>query len=207
MRRRLQRKPQPLRRLVETPRTLDGRPDLTGIWIAPPFAAISAKFDQQGSGEIVIQGRDGSVENFENDNALRCLGDRNKPLYKPEYWAQVRENDANGNELDCGLEFMPIRNDGKTCSDTCRQRLRRGRRFAYLAELPQAQQQARRALHQAIEGTIALERAIRAARRERRNIGRRAIVRLAPLRRGPQRGGGILHVMSGDRDRYLCHWK
>ena len=51
--------------------TLDGRPDLTGIWIAPPFAAITAKFDQQGSGEIVIQGRDGSVENFENDNALR----------------------------------------------------------------------------------------------------------------------------------------
>jgi hypothetical protein len=96
---------------VETPRTLDGRPDLTGIWIAPPFAAISAKFDQQGSGEIVIQGRDGSVENFENDNALRRLGDRNKPLYKPEYWAQVRENDANGNELDpefkCRLYGVP----------------------------------------------------------------------------------------------------
>jgi hypothetical protein len=96
---------------VETPRTLDGRPDLTGIWIAPPFAAISAKFDQQGSGEVVIQGRDGSVENFENDNALRRLGDRNKPLYKPEYWAQVRENDANGNELDpefkCRLYGVP----------------------------------------------------------------------------------------------------
>ena len=96
---------------VETPRVLDGRPDLTGIWIAPPFGAINGKYDQQGSGEIVIQGREGSLENFENDNALRRLGDRNKPLYKPEYWAQVRENDANGNELDpefkCRLYGVP----------------------------------------------------------------------------------------------------
>jgi hypothetical protein len=34
-----------------------------------------------------------------------------KPLYKPEYWAQVRENDANGNELDpefkCRLYGVP----------------------------------------------------------------------------------------------------
>jgi hypothetical protein len=96
---------------VTTPRMPDGKPDLSGIWIPPPFGAINAKFDQAGSGEIVVQGRDGSLENFENDNALRRLGDRNKPLYKPEYWAQVRENDANGNALDpefkCRLYGVP----------------------------------------------------------------------------------------------------
>ncbi len=83
-----------------TPRTEDGRPDLSGIWIAPAFGAISASFDDKGSGEIVIQSRGGDIENFENDNALRRLSDRNKPLYKPEFWAKVRENDANGNKLD-----------------------------------------------------------------------------------------------------------
>jgi hypothetical protein len=39
------------------------------------------------------------------------MGDRNKPLYQPQFWAQVRENDANGNELDpefkCRLYGVP----------------------------------------------------------------------------------------------------
>jgi hypothetical protein len=38
----------------------------------------------------------------------------------------------------CGLEFMPIRNDGKTCSDTCRQRLPRVGHNVYIETLPQA---------------------------------------------------------------------
>jgi len=45
--------------------------------------------------------------------------------------------------------------------------------------------------HQAIEDTIAIERVVRSARRERRKIGRRAVVKLAPLIRGPRRGGSI----------------
>jgi hypothetical protein len=85
---------------LPTPRTADGKPDLSGIWVAPPFGLITGAYDDKGSGELVIQARDASVENFENDNALRRLGDRNKPLYKPEFWAKVRENDANGNKLD-----------------------------------------------------------------------------------------------------------
>jgi hypothetical protein len=55
----------------------------------------------------VFAARDSSFENFENDNALRRLGDRNKPLYKPEHWAKVRENDANGNELDPEFKCRP----------------------------------------------------------------------------------------------------
>src|SRR5262252_10874621 len=88
-----------------TPRAPDGKPDLTGIWI-PAVQAIRSSYNEQG-GETVFAARDNSFENFENDNALRRLGDRNKPLYKPEHWAKVRENDHNGNELDPEFKCRP----------------------------------------------------------------------------------------------------
>jgi len=84
---------------VATPRTADGEPDLSGIWVRGGGPGIRGKYDEFG-GEQSYASRDGSFENFENDNALARLGDRNKPLYKPEFWAKVRDNDANGNELD-----------------------------------------------------------------------------------------------------------
>jgi len=96
---------------VATPRMPDGKPDLSGIWVPQAFRGVINNFDGSGSGEQVYAARDGSFENFENDNALQRMGDRNKPLYKPEFWAQVRENDANGNELDpefkCRLYGVP----------------------------------------------------------------------------------------------------
>jgi hypothetical protein len=100
----------------------------------------------------------------------------------------------------CGLEFKPVRNDAKTCSNTCRKRRAVGR-LAYIAELPQVQQRARRALHQAIEDAIAIERVVRTARLERRKLGRRAVIKLAPLRIAPRRGGRHLRV-TGIRHRW-----
>jgi hypothetical protein len=92
----------------------------------------------------------------------------------------------------CGLTFQPTQYHAKVCCATCRQRLHRGGRLFYVEELPQVQQQARRALHQAIEDTIAIEKVVRAARRERRKIGRRMVRSLAPLTRGSSRGGGFM---------------
>src|SRR5260370_18824282 len=92
----------------------------------------------------------------------------------------------------CGLEFKPRRSDAKTCCDTCRKRLQRGQHLAYLREWPPARQRAREAIHQALADAIAVERVARAARRQRRIIGRRAVTKLAPLSRGPHRGGGII---------------
>src|SRR5262249_4981635 len=89
-----------------TPRAPDGKPDLTGIWIPGARGGGASRYDEQG-GETVFAARDNSFENFENDNALRRRGDRNKPLYKPEHWAKVRENDANGNELDPEFKCRP----------------------------------------------------------------------------------------------------
>jgi hypothetical protein len=88
------------------PRAPDGKPDLTGIWIPAVRGGGASRYNEQG-GETVFAARDSSFENFENDNALRRLGDRNKPLYKPEHWAKVRENDANGNELDPEFKCRP----------------------------------------------------------------------------------------------------
>jgi hypothetical protein len=92
---------------IATPRTADGKPDLSGIWLPTVRGGGTATFTESGSGEQIYPARDGSFENFENDNALRRLSDRNKPLYKPEFWAKVRENDLNGNELDPEFKCRP----------------------------------------------------------------------------------------------------
>ena len=92
----------------------------------------------------------------------------------------------------CGLEFKPHRSDAKTCCDTCRKRLQSGRRFDYLQSWPPARQAARLATHRALADAIAIERMVKAARRERRVLGRRMVRELAPLTRGPSRGGGIV---------------
>jgi hypothetical protein len=91
---------------VPTPRAADGKPDLSGIWLPTGRRVVGAKYDESG-GEAVFAARESSFENFENDNALQRLGDRNKPHYKPEFWAKVRENDANGNELDPEFKCRP----------------------------------------------------------------------------------------------------
>ena len=38
---------------------------------------------------------------------FRSMGDRNKPIYKPEHWQTVRDNDHNGNWRDPGFFCRP----------------------------------------------------------------------------------------------------
>jgi hypothetical protein len=73
----------------------------------------------------------------------------------------------------CGGTFLSTRFDAITCSSTCRQRLRRGQAFAYLANLSLSERRAERKWHRAHDARIAAEKRANAAQRELRDIRRR----------------------------------
>ncbi len=54
----------------------------------------------RGDEFIDFQARDGTFLGYEEDNRLLRRNDLNKPLYKPEYWDQVAENDYWANWRD-----------------------------------------------------------------------------------------------------------
>jgi hypothetical protein len=74
----------------------------------------------------------------------------------------------------CGRDFVAPRFDAKTCTPTCRQRLRRGGDLAYLAGLGKRQQRAERKMHADWDGTKVEHRdyvaATRAGRRQLREL-------------------------------------
>jgi hypothetical protein len=78
------------------PRASDGHPDLTGVWIGQraPFVESTDPLTQN------LASRDGTLLNFERDNAMIRRSDPNKPLYKPEFWEKVQKFDQNGNTED-----------------------------------------------------------------------------------------------------------
>src|SRR5690242_9754828 len=86
------------------PRTSDGHPDLTGIWIGRAGANFVQSDDPLAQN---LASRDGTLLNFERDNALIRRGDPNKPLYKPEFWEKVQKLDQNGNSEDPSFGCMP----------------------------------------------------------------------------------------------------
>jgi hypothetical protein len=78
----------------------------------------------------------------------------------------------------CGMRFMPSRRDQITCSSTCRQRLRRGGAFAYLADLSPRERVRERRDHAALDRDLAdlrqEDRTLRAEARQRRQQRREA---------------------------------
>ena len=87
-----------------TPRATDGHPDFTGLWIGRAGANFVESDDPLAQN---LASRDGTLLNFERDNALIRRSDPNKPLYKPEFWDKVQKFDQDGNHADPSFGCMP----------------------------------------------------------------------------------------------------
>src|SRR5579863_9735575 len=87
----------------KTPRAVDGHPDFNGVWIGQraPFVDSTDPLAQN------LASRDGTLLNFERDNAMIRRSDPNKPLYKPEFWEKVQKLDQNGNTEDPSFGCKP----------------------------------------------------------------------------------------------------
>lgn len=94
-----------------TPRTPEGRPDLTGVWnraVPAPNAAAGPRAFYLYDGSVPSQEnevqsawavRDADFYWLEIDQEIILKGNReNLPLYKPEHWEQVRINEEYGYE-------------------------------------------------------------------------------------------------------------
>jgi hypothetical protein len=92
---------------ADTPRDADGHPILAGLWNGPN-PATPPNVARNSPGFIDFLGRGGSFEGFEEDGGLLYHDYPNLPVYKPEFWNEVAENDYWGNWRDAGINFcMP----------------------------------------------------------------------------------------------------
>lgn len=109
-----------------TPRTPDGHPDLSGVWnalgdgltgVPNQMANDGISIDSANSTHDVFNGakiatfpvikRGQDDEKAERAaSLLRRIG-ANRPVYKPEYWEMVKNNDENANEEDPSNNCLP----------------------------------------------------------------------------------------------------
>jgi len=110
-----------------TPRTADGRPDLTGVWNALGNN-LNGIPNQMSNNGIVIESATAArdlhsglripvfprnttrPQNYEEGERAAALLRRvgsNRPIYKPEHWETVKNLDHNSNEEDPSNNCMP----------------------------------------------------------------------------------------------------
>ena len=115
-----------------TPRTVNGHPDLTGVWnglgdnllgVPNQMANDGISVDSEHSSHDIATGikiatfprtamntwdasAEGGQEGERAASLLRRVGS-NRPVYKPQYWQTVKEFDQNANEEDPSNNCMP----------------------------------------------------------------------------------------------------
>jgi hypothetical protein len=90
---------------AQTPRDANGHPVITGLWTG---AARGVTGDGTNNVVTTYAGRGGSFVGLEADGGLRRLTNDNVPIYKPEYWDQITENDYQGNWEDPVDSCIPL---------------------------------------------------------------------------------------------------
>jgi hypothetical protein len=91
----------------ETPRTADGKPDLSGRWGGGGGGGRRPVLDEDGVLRIGGNYRKGNPTNGERDSGLEQRFGPNFPLYKPEHWERVDYLDNHGNVEDSAFHCMP----------------------------------------------------------------------------------------------------
>lgn len=96
-----------------TPHRPDGQPDLNGVWTMRTTANsdgggnLPAVIDADGSEKALMPSRKGGLYTAEIDGAVVEKGNRNKPIYKPEYWAKVRDLELHSLKTDPQYRCQP----------------------------------------------------------------------------------------------------
>ncbi len=89
-----------------TPRTADGKPDLTGNWGA---SGMNWRYGKRRCGPTQVEGCSDAwnqTDDFEFDSPSRF--GPNRPLYKPEHWDKVQELDMWTNKDDPVMTCQPL---------------------------------------------------------------------------------------------------
>ena len=95
---------------LATPRTLDGKPDLAGVWGGGGGGGGARAAEGDGSGNLSElfpsrrcapnQVKCGDYTNQSEDGEFTARLTTNRPVYKPEFWDKVQELDMWTNKYD-----------------------------------------------------------------------------------------------------------
>ena len=114
-----------------TPRGPDGKPDVTGVWGRAGQGGTAGQKATASDNAVqsAFYTRTGGLYALEIDGSVMRKGERNKPMYRPEYWEKVRTLRKNVLKDDPDFQCMP---EGVPRMGPPQEILRQGNRIALL---------------------------------------------------------------------------